>query len=208
MKVEAKLQFRRDQLTREKCNLENKLQQEVNQTRDALVKQKYEINIAKNKLLEEKDKQERWFQEKKEQIDHDEDLLSKIYVPLGQTKLKVMNEETTEEPASIWVKCYDGKGLWKRSLPTFPSPMRKPKVKQKLTEFMIDADGFISDSDVPLDSRAEIELIKQQLSQFKRKLNNQPILLASPKKKQKIESTSAKICDSDETIVRTDESSE
>ena len=49
--------------------------------------------------------------------------------------------------------------------------MRKPKVKQKLTEWKLDADGFISDSDVPFDSRAEIELIKLQLNEFKRALN-------------------------------------
>ena len=76
------------------------------------------------------------------------------------------------------------------------------------TERILDADGFISASDVPLDSRAEVELIKQQLNEFKRALINQPIVSASPKKKQKIESTSANICDGDETIVRTDESSE
>ena len=118
-----------------------------------------------------------------------------------------MDNETIDELASISEKWYNGRGLWKCSSPTFPSPMRKPKVKQKLTERMLHADGFIFDSDVPLDSRAEIELIKQQLNEFKYTLNNRLYQLRQ-KRNWKLNWLLQKICDGDETIVWTDKSSE
>ena len=91
-------------------------------------------------------------------------------VPLGQTKLKATDEETTNELAFRWRKWYYGrasewyygKGIhhWRFYYP------RGNKSKTELTERMLDVDGFISYSDVQLDSRAKIELMKSQMDEL------------------------------------------
>ena len=86
-------------------------------------KQQQERELAYWKL-----QQEREIEEAKEQ---EEDLLSKGFVPLGQTKLKrslnkqMGSDATRAKP--VWTR--DEMRIWRRESPVFDSPVKKNKAE-------------------------------------------------------------------------------
>ena len=109
--------------------------------------------------------QERSCWERRQRLEEEEDLVSKKYVPLGQTKLKrPANDESSScatTPKPVWTR--DGLGTWRRSSPVFDSPIKKNKVELRCDERMLNVDGLFREDDDQPDRRTDEEIMQQRM---------------------------------------------
>ena len=132
-------QIRDMQEQRERDIAERRKQQERELT---FWKLRQEREIAEAK--EQQKQQERALREKQRQLEKEEDLLSKKFVPLRQTKLKrSVNEEVRlDTPGSkpLWTR--DEMGIWRCASPIFDSPVKRNKVELFATKGCWTSKGY------------------------------------------------------------------
>ena len=133
-------------------------------------KLRQEREIAEVK--EQQKQQERALREKQRQLEEEEDLLSKKFVSLGQTKLKrSVNEEVRlDTPGSKLLWTRDEMGIWRRASPVFDSPVKRNKVELCRDERMLDVDGLFRKGDEQTNKLTDAQLVQQQMKEFSRLL--------------------------------------
>ena len=110
--------------------------------------------------------------EKQRQLEEEEELLSKKFVPLGQTKLKrSVNEEVrSDAPGSKPVCTRDEMGIWRRAPPIFDSPVKRNKVELCRDERMLDVDGLFRKDDDQPNELTDAQIMQQRMNEFNRLL--------------------------------------
>ena len=114
---------------------------------------------------------ERALREKQQQLE-EEDLLSKKFVALGQTKLKrSVNEEVrSDAPGSKPVWTRDEMVIWRRASPVFDSPVKRNKVEVCCDKRMLDVDGLFYKDDEQPNELTDAQIMQQQMKEFNRLL--------------------------------------
>ena len=178
-------QMRDLQERRERAIADRKQQQEQELSNWKL-QQEREIEEAK----EQQRQQGRALREKQQQLEQEEDMLSKEFVPLGQAKLKrSVNEEVrsdTSRAKPVWTR--DETGIWRRESPVFDSSVKKTKAELCRDKRLLDVDGLFREDDEQPNRLTDTKVMQQQMREFNR------LLAKREKERQEKRSATSFVC--------------